>query len=90
MCEGCKALMEVVIRSTSTKSSVRDIMFAIHSSCNDQPEVFAEACMHATHYDANLAILRQESDSNQKVCESGGMCESAGGLGGLASMLGLG
>ncbi|KAA0156419.1 hypothetical protein FNF27_00965 [Cafeteria roenbergensis] len=74
MCQGCQALMEVVIRSTSAAASVRDIMFAIHSACNNQPEVFNEACMHATHYDANLAILRQQSSDIVTVCKQGGMC----------------
>ena len=74
MCQGCQALMEVVIRSTSTAASVRDIMFAIHAVCNNQPEVFNEACMHATHYDANLAVLRQQSSDIVTVCQQGGMC----------------
>lgn len=74
MCQGCQALMEVVIRSTSAAASVRDIMFAIHAACNNQPEVFNEACMHATHYDANLAVLRQQSSDIMAVCKQGGMC----------------
>lgn len=99
MCEGCKALMQNVVRSTAQTSAVRDIMFAIHSACNNQPEVFMEACMHATHYDANLAILRQQGDDVASICSEGGMCVSdskgviQGGLsaamGGKASMLGI-
>ncbi|KAA0168524.1 hypothetical protein FNF31_00404 [Cafeteria roenbergensis] len=103
MCEGCKALMENVVRSTSEASAVRDIMFAIHSACNNQPEVFMEACMHATHYDANLAILRQQGSNVESICSAGGMCigESKGliqgamskGLGalpgGMGGMLGI-
>ena len=103
MCQGCQALMEVVIRSTSAAASVRDIMFAIHSACNNQPEVFMEACMHATHYDANLAILRQQGSNVESICSAGGMCigESKGliqgamskGLGalpgGMGGMLGI-
>jgi len=78
VCEGCKAMMEVVIRSTSEDASVRDIIFAIHSACNDQPEVFTEACMHATHYDANLAVLRQQNSDVAELCALGGMCLAAG------------
>lgn len=74
MCQGCRALMQVVVRSTSKDAAVRDVMFAIHSACNDQPEVFMEACTHATHYDANLGVLRQETDDVEKLCKLGGMC----------------
>jgi hypothetical protein len=66
--------MDVVIGSTSSDASVRDIIFAIHSACNDQPEVLTPACMHATHYDANLAVLRQQYEDKDAICALGGMC----------------
>ena len=74
VCQGCMALMEVVVRATTREASVRDIMFAIHSACNDQPDIYSEACMHATHYDANLAVLRQQNDDVDQLCKLGGMC----------------
>jgi hypothetical protein len=79
MCMGCKSLMELVLRETGKTSSVRDIMFTIHSACNDQPEVLTQACMHATHYDAQLAVLRQTTDDLNDICSKGGMCSDASG-----------
>lgn len=87
MCIGCRAIMEVVMRNTGPESSVRDIMFAIHSACGDQPEVFQEACTHATHYDAELAILRQQSTDGKKVCENGGMCYGGKVGGGMSNIV---